>query len=107
MSLELNGIITIDKLARYNQKIAEKYALITELEEALKQINLADYYTKKQVDEIIGTIEGTEEQVIVTAMTSEDILAAIGMAGESVPVNPSGQILTEMSAEDVNNIIKG
>lgn len=106
MSLELNGIITIDKLARYNQKIAEKYALITELEEALKQIDLADYYTKEQVDEIIGTIEGTEEQVIVTAMTPEDILAAIGMAGEGVPVNPSGQILTEMSAEDVQNILK-
>ena len=60
----------------------------------------------EQVDEIIGTIEGTEEQVIVTAMTPEDILAAIGMAGEGVPVNPSGQILTEMSAEDVQNILK-
>ena len=65
-----------------------------------------DYYTKEQIDEIVDSIEGTGEQVVVTAMTPEDILAAIGMAGEGVPVNPSGQILTEMSAQDVQDIIK-
>jgi hypothetical protein len=40
-------------------------------------------------------------------MSTDDILAAIGAASGGVPVTPSGQILDEMSAEDVRTIIKG
>lgn len=48
MSLELNGIITIDKLARYHQKIAEKYASTSDLE---------NYATEEYVNEAIANIE--------------------------------------------------
>lgn len=48
MSLELNGIITIDKLARYHEKIAAKYASTSDLE---------NYATEEYVDEAIANIE--------------------------------------------------
>lgn len=70
-------------------------------------VDMSDYYTKEQIDAIVGAIEGSGEGVIVQAMTDDDILAAIGAASGGVPVTPSGQILNEMTAEDVRNIIKG
>ena len=81
----------------------------TQIDEMLQNISvdMSDYYTKEQVDKLIGAIEGTGETVIVEAMTADDILAAIGAASGGVPVTPSGQILDEMSAEDVRTIIKG
>ena len=70
------------------------------------EVNLGEYYTKSEIDEIVGSIEGTGDSSITMAMTTDDILAAIGAAsGEGFPVTPSGQVLTEMSAEDVQNII--
>ncbi|HKM28495.1 MAG TPA: hypothetical protein VJY37_02320 [Anaerovoracaceae bacterium] len=70
-------------------------------------VDMSGYYTKEQVDSLIGAIEGTGETVVVEAMSTDDILAAIGAASGGVPVTPSGQILDEMSAEDVRTIIKG
>ena len=81
----------------------------TQIDEMLQNISvdMSDYYTKEQIDALIGAIEGSGEGVIVSAMTDDDILAAIGAASGGVPVTPGGQILNEMTAEDVRNIIKG
>jgi len=70
-------------------------------------VDMSDYYTKEQIDAIVGAIEGSGEGVVVQAMTDDDILAAIGAASGGVPVTPGGQVLNEMTAEDVRNIIKG
>lgn len=70
-------------------------------------VDMSDYYTKEQIDALIGAIKGSGEGVIVSAMTDDDILAAIGAASGGVPVTPGGQVLNEMTAEDVRNIIKG
>lgn len=69
------------------------------------EVDLSNYYTKGEIDDIVGSIEGTGDSTITMAMTTDEILAAIGMAGEGVPVTPSGQVLTEMSAEDVQKIV--
>lgn len=81
----------------------------TEIDEMLSNVSvdMSGYYTKEQVDNLIGAIEGTGETIVVEAMSTDDILAAIGAASGGVPVTPSGQILDEMSAEDVRTIIKG
>jgi hypothetical protein len=81
----------------------------TEIDEMLSNVSvdMSGYYTKEQVDNLISAIEGTGETVVVEAMSTDDILAAIGAASGGVPVTPSGQILDEMSAEDVRTIIKG
>lgn len=81
----------------------------TEIDEMLSSVSvdMSGYYTKEQVDSLIGAIEGTGETIVVEAMSTDDILAAIGAASGGVPVTPSGQILDEMSAEDVRTIIKG
>ena len=97
---EIQYRVMIDLSVFYNK---------TEIDEMLANVSvdMSDYYTKEQVDNLIGAIEGTGETVIVEAMTADDILAAIGAASGGVPVTPSGQILDEMSAEDVRTIIKG
>lgn len=81
----------------------------TEIDEMLSNVSvdMSDYYTKEQIDAIVGAIEGSGEGVVVQAMTDDDILAAIGAASGGVPVTPGGQVLNEMTAEDVRNIIKG
>jgi hypothetical protein len=81
----------------------------TEIDEMLSNVSvdMSGYYTKEQVDNLISAIEGTGETVVVEAMSTDDILAAIGAASGGVPVTPSGQILDEMSAEDARTIIKG
>ena len=81
----------------------------TEIDEMLSNVSvdMSDYYTKEQIDALIGAIEGSGESVLVSAMTDDDILAAIGAASGGVPVTPGGQVLNEMTAEDVRNIIKG
>ena len=71
------------------------------------EVDLGNYYTKSEIDEIVGSIEGTGDSSITMAMSTDEILAAIGAAGDGVPVTPGGQVLTEMTAEEVRNIIKG
>ena len=79
----------------------------TQIDEMLQNISvdMSDYYTKEQIDALIGAIEGSGEGIIVQAMTDDDILAAIGAASGGVPVTPSGQVLNEMTVEDVREII--
>lgn len=69
------------------------------------EVDLGNYYTKSEIDEIVGSIEGTGDSSITMAMSTDEILAAIGAAGDGVPVTPGGQVLTEMTAEEVRNII--
>lgn len=76
MSLELNGIITIDKLARYNQKIAAKYASASDLEGALQRVDalendLPNVYQltsdNTNLDEIVGEINpGAGDMLVIT-----------------------------------------
>ena len=73
----------------------------------IPEVDLTNYYTKAQIDDIVGSIEGTEGTEIMIALSDDEILAIIGSTTGGTPVTPSGQILTEMTAEDVRNIIKG
>lgn len=79
MSLELNGIITIDKLARYNQKIATTYASASDLEQTLQRVdalenNTPDVYQltsdNTNIDEIVEGItpRAGDMLVITTSM---------------------------------------
>lgn len=80
----------------------------TEIDEMFTNVSvdMSDYYTKEQINSLLSSLEGTSGSSAVVAMTTDDILAAISAAsGEGLPVTPSGQVLTEMSAEDVQNII--
>lgn len=78
-----------------------------------KLLSLKDYPNNETLMAVIRAIDETkadkkdlEELQAVDALSEEDILAIIGSATGGVPVNPNGQILTEMSADDVRNIIQ-
>ena len=78
-----------------------------------KLLSLKDYPNNEMLMAVIRAIDETkadkkdlEELKVVDALSEEDILAIIGSATGGVPVNPNGQILTEMSADDVRNIIQ-
>lgn len=78
-----------------------------------KLLSLKDYPNNETLMAVIRAIDETkadkkdlEELKAVDALSEEDILAIIGSATGGVPVNPNGQILTEMSADDVRNIIQ-
>ena len=60
----------------------------------------------RAIDETKADKKDLEELKVVDALSEEDILAIIGSATGGTPVNPNGQILTEMSADDVRNIIQ-
>ena len=74
MSLELNGIVTIDKLARYNQRIATKYASTSDLEDALQRVvalenNSPDVYQlnsdNTNIDEIAEGLDPVAGDMLV------------------------------------------
>lgn len=69
--------------------------------------SLDGYATEDYVDEKISGIEIGSGSVAMEALTEEEILAIIGSTTGGTPVNPSGQVLEEMTAEDVQNIIQG
>lgn len=78
-----------------------------------KLLSLKDYPNNETLMAVIRAIDETkadkkdlEELKAVDALSEEDILAIIGSATGGIPVNPNGQILTEMSADDVRNIIQ-
>lgn len=78
-----------------------------------KLLSLKDYPNNETLMAVIRAIDETkadkkdlEELQAVDALSEEDILAIIGSATGGVPINPNGQILTEMSADDVRNIIQ-
>lgn len=60
----------------------------------------------RAIDETKADKKDLEELKDIDALSEEDILAIIGSVTGGVPVNPNGQILTEMSADDVRNIIQ-
>ena len=78
-----------------------------------KLLSLKDYPNNETLMAVIRAIDETkadkkdlEELKDIDALSEEDILAIIGSVTGGVPVNPNGQILTEMSADDVRNIIQ-
>ena len=93
--------VTVDLTGYYTKEEVDN--LLNSID--IPEVDLSNYYTKAQIDDIVGSIEGTGESVAVASLSTDEILAAIGAAGEGVPVTPSGQVLTEMSAQDVQNII--
>lgn len=54
-------------------------------------------YSKTEIDEKFNNIQ---------PMSDDDIYEAISKAGEGIPITPSGQVLYEMSAEDIRDIVK-
>ena len=79
----------------------ESYAKKTDLP------SLEGFATEKFVENKIAGLEIGSGQISMEALTEAEILAIIGSTEGGIPVTPSGQILKEMSAEDVQNIIKG
>ena len=78
-----------------------------------KLLSLKDYPNNETLMAVIRAIDETkadkkdlEGLKAVDALSEEDILAIIGSASGGIPINPNGQILTEMSADDVRNIIQ-
>lgn len=78
-----------------------------------RQLSLKDYPNNETLMAVIQAIDDTkadkkdlESFTAVEALSEDDILAIIGSAIGGIPVNPNGQILTEMSADDVRNIIQ-
>lgn len=78
-----------------------------------KLLSLKDYPNNETLMAVIRAIDETkadkkdlEGLKAIDALSEEDILAIIGSASGGMPVNPNGQILTEMSADDVRNIIQ-
>lgn len=68
--------------------------------------SLDGYATEDYVNNKISGIEVGSGSVAMEALTEEEILAIIGSTTGGTPVNPSGQVLEEMTAEDVQNIIR-
>lgn len=67
--------------------------------------SLEGYATEEYVNQKIDGIEVGSGQVSIEALSSSEILAIIGSTSGGTPVNPEGQVLEEMSADDVRNII--
>lgn len=95
--------VTVDLTGYYTKEEVDN--LLNSID--IPEVDLSNYYTKAQIDDIVSSIEGTEDMDVMIAMSEEEILAIVGSTEGGVPVTPSGQILREMSAEDVQNIING
>lgn len=118
VSLVVDGTVSVLKLVA-NGDVFDAVAIVDSIElpdnlatqdyvqeqiEAIEMPSLDGYATEAYVDEKISGIEIGSGAVVMEAMTEDDILAAIGSA-EGGATTPSGQILEEMTAEDVQNII--
>ena len=79
----------------------------TQIDEMLQKISvdMSDYYTKEQIDALLKSLEGSNDNSTVESMSEDEILAIIGSISGGTPVNPNGQVLAEMTAKDVRNII--
>lgn len=95
--------VTVDLTGYYTKEEVDN--LLNSID--IPEVDLSNYYTKAQIDDIVSSIEGTEDMDVMIAMSEEEILAIVGSTEGGVPVTPSGQVLREMSAEDVQNIING
>ena len=90
-----------------------KFLDVAGVEYLWKLLSLKDYPNNETLMAVIRAIDETkadkkdlEGLKAVDALSEEDILAIIGSASGGIPINPNGQILTEMSADDVRNIIQ-
>lgn len=110
---DVSNFVTEDevdnKIAAIPQPDLSSYAKREELPDVSKfitadDIDLSGLATEEYVNQKIAGIEVGSGGVSIEALTSDEIYAIIGNAG-SVPVNPNGQILEEMSVEDVRNVI--
>lgn len=63
------------------------------------------FATEEFVENKIAGLEIGSGQISMEALTEAEILAIIGSTTGGTPVTPSGQVLTEMSADDVRKII--
>jgi hypothetical protein len=80
------------------------------VQEEIKKIEIPStegFATEEFVENKIAGLEVGSGQVSMEALTEAEILAIIGSTTGGTPVTPSGQVLAEMTAEDVRNIIKG
>ena len=93
--------VTVDLTGYYTKEEVDN--LLNSID--IPEVDLSNYYTKAQIDDIVGSIEGTENMDVMIAMSEEEILAIVGSTEGGVPVTPSGQVLREMTAEDVQNIL--
>ena len=103
VSLIANGDVSVLKLVADGD--------IFKTEPLMEEVELPDNIaTQEFVQEEINKIAGLEigsGQISMEALTEAEILAIIGSTTGGTPVTPSGQVLAEMTAEDVRNIIKG
>lgn len=68
-------------------------------------VDMSDYYNKEEIDALIGSIEGTEGTSAMVALSEAEILAITGNLEGSATDSVTGQVLTEMTAEDVQEIV--
>lgn len=97
-----DAIAVVDSVALPENLATQEY--VQEQIQAIEMPSLDGYATEAYVDDKISGIEIGTGAVAMEAMTEDEILAAIGAASGGA-TTPSGQVLEEMTAEDVQNII--
>ena len=93
----------VDKVELPNNLATEEF--VQEEIGKIQMPSLEGYATQAYVDEKISGIEVGSGATSIEALSDDDILAIIGSTSGGIPVTPSGQILSEMSVEDVRQII--
>lgn len=109
VSLVVDGAVSVYKLVENAEETFDLEELGGSVPEGVATEEYVDekldgYATEAYVDEKISGIEIGSGAVSMEAMTEDEILAIIGSASGGA-TTPSGQILEEMTAEDVQNII--
>lgn len=117
VSLVENGVVSVLKLVA-NEDVFDAIAIVDNIElpdnlatqdfvqEEINKIeipSLDGYATEAYVDEKISGIEVGSGAISMEALTEEEILAILESSSGSVDI--SGNVLYEMSAEDVQTII--
>lgn len=69
-------------------------------------VDMSDYYNKEQIDALISAIEGTGGTSAMIALSDDEILAICGATEGGAVDSVTGQALVEMTAEDVQEIVK-
>lgn len=117
VSLVVDGAVSVYKLVENVEEtfdleelggsVPEGVATEEYVDGKISELDIPDldgYATEAYVDEKISGIEIGSGAVSMEAMTEDEILAIIGSASGGA-TTPSGQVLEEMTAEDVQNII--
>lgn len=79
-----------------------------EIDEMLSsvEVDMSDYYNKEEIDALINAIEGVEGTSSMVALSAAEILAITGNLDAPPIDSTSGQVLVEMTADDVKKIIE-